>query len=171
MRRLVPFAACGFVIASLLTWVFGDSGLRASARLERYRANLEANVESLRSRNAALEAELSRLREDPAENELLARELGLYRPGDRVLRVEGLSARPRLYSVGTMLRRRGPGRPVNPWLILAGIGTSAGLTLASIVVRLRRAGGRLPSARGERPQFAGAARRRSTGTRGGHPGW
>jgi cell division protein FtsB len=171
MRRLVLIAAVGFITTSLLTWVFGDSGLRAAACLERYRASLEANVESLRQRNAALEAELKQLREDPAANELLARELGLYKPGDRVLRVEGLAARPRLYSVGTLIRRRSPGRPVNPWLTLAGVGVSAGLAVTWSVLRGRGAGARQHAPRGVNRQFAGEARRRSTGTRGAHRTW
>jgi cell division protein FtsB len=168
MRRLVPIIAAGFIAASLLTWAFGDSGLRAAARLERYRDGLAANVESLRARNAALEAELRQLREDPAANEVLARELGLYRPGDRVLRVEGLAPRPRLYSVGTLLRRRSAGKPVNPWLTVAGIGVSAGLFAASAILRRRGARGRLHTPRGARRQFADAARRQqATGSRGG----
>ena len=106
MRRLIPIIAAGFIAASLLTWAFGDSGLRATARLSRYRQSLAANVESLRERNAALTADLKRLREDPEANELLARELGLYRSGDRVLRIEGLPARRHLYTVGSLLRQK-----------------------------------------------------------------
>ncbi len=172
MRRLVPILAAGFITAALLTWAFGDSGLHAAARIERYRVSLAANVESLRARNAALEAELERLREDPAANEVLARELGLYRPGDRVLRVEGLAPRPRLYSVGTLLRRRSPGRPVNPWLALAGAAVSTGLLVARAVVRRRGSHGRLHSVRGARREFAGEARRQAAaGARGGHRRW
>ena len=124
--------------------------LRATARLSRYRQSLAANVESLRERNAALTADLRRLREDPEANELLARELGLYRSGDRVLRIEGLPARRHLYTVGSLLRQKRSTGSTNPWLTLAGIGVSILVGVASVVLRRRETRGR--------PRHAGGAR-------------
>jgi cell division protein FtsB len=137
MRRLLPLLATGFLIASLLIWLFGDSGLRVTARLERYRGDLEANVESLRERNAALEADRKRLRESVETNELAARDIGLYRPGDRVIRIEGLSARRGAYEVGTLLRMKRPSGAQNPYFKLAGIGVSASLIVLALALRRR----------------------------------
>lgn len=138
MRRLLPILATGFLIASLLIWLFGDFGLRATARLERYRGDLEANVVSLRERNAALEADRERLRESAETNELAAREIGLYRPGDRVIRIDGLSARRGAYEVGTLLRMKRPSGARNPFFKLAGIGVSAALIVLALALRRRQ---------------------------------
>ena len=143
MRRLLPILAPGFLLASLLIWVFGDSGLRATARLDRYRRSLETNVESLRVRNSTLEADLERLREDRDANEVLARELGLYRSGDEVIRIEGLPSRREPYAVGTLLRQRRPSAAQNPLFKLAGIGMSMALLVMAVVRRRRGAQGRL----------------------------
>jgi cell division protein FtsB len=142
MRRLLPIFATGFLLASLLIWALGDSGLRATARLDRYRASLEANVESLRARNQALEADLKRLREDPEANVLLARELGLYRPNDEVIRIEGLTRRREAYAVGTLLRQRRSSAPQNPWFKMTGIGMSVTLVVFVVLRRRRGAQGR-----------------------------
>jgi len=142
MRRLLPILATGFLIASLLIWVFGDSGLRASVRLETYRRDLEANIESLQGRNAALEADLQRLRGSADTNELAARDIGLYRPGDKVIRIEGLSARRRGYEVGTLLRMKQPGGLQNPFFKMAGIGVSATLAVLALALRRRDLRGR-----------------------------
>jgi cell division protein FtsB len=135
MRRLLPILSAGFLVASLLIWIFGDSGLQAAARLERYRASLEANVESLRARNSALEADLERLRGDPEANALLARELGMYREGDRVIRIEGYTARREPYAVGTLLRQRRQAPAKNSWFKLSGIAVSAALFLTAMLRR------------------------------------
>jgi cell division protein FtsB len=142
MRRLLPIFATGFLLASLLIWAFGDSGLRATARLDRYRASLEANVESQRARNQALEADLKRLREDPEANVLLARELGLYRPNDEVIRIEGLTRRREAYAVGTLLRQRRSSATQNPWFKMTGIGMSVTLVVFAVLRRRRGAQGR-----------------------------
>lgn len=142
MRRLLPILSAGFLVASLLIWIFGDSGLRATARLERYRGSLEANVESLRARNSALESDLQRLREDPEANALLARELGLYREGDKVIRIAGYAARREPYAVGSLLRQRRQPPAKNAWFKLSGVAVSAALFL-TVVLRRRSLQGRV----------------------------
>jgi cell division protein FtsB len=142
MRRLLPLFATGFLIASLLIWLFGDSGLRAMGRLERYRRDLEANVESLRERNAALEADRTRLHESVEANELAARDIGLYRPGDRVIRIDGLSVRRGAFEVGSLLRMKRPSGTHNPFFKIAGIGSSAALVVLALALRRRESRGR-----------------------------
>jgi cell division protein FtsB len=67
--------------------VFGDTGI---LHLRRLRAEVEAlhrDVQALEAENERLSRALTELRTDPAAVERIAREeLGLVRPGERVLR-------------------------------------------------------------------------------------
>ncbi len=125
MRRFTLLALLAYASASLLVYCFGDSGLTAFARLDGYRDRLERNVRELEGLNRSLQAELASLRDDPRRTEVLARGLGLYRPEDRVLRIEGAEAGPEPYEVGTLLRLRQPGKDRGPWLKAAGLGIAA----------------------------------------------
>jgi cell division protein FtsB len=104
MRRFLPIMIAVFVAASAVIFFFGDSGLLAHESLDRYRARLAANVENLKSRNMALDAELASLRDNPEHNIVMARSLGLYRPGDEVVKLEGVTPRAALYAVGDLLK-------------------------------------------------------------------
>jgi len=125
MRRFILLALLAYVTASLLVYAFGDSGLTAFARLDGYRDRLDGNVRELEGLNRSLQAELASLRDDPRRTEVLARGLGLYRPEDQVLRIEGAEAGPEPYEVGTLLRLRQPGKDRSPWLKAAGLGIAA----------------------------------------------
>ena len=83
----------GFSVASFLICLFGDSGVFAYRKLDCYRHDLAANVERLQARNVALTEELANLKDSPERNLVLARGIGLYRPGDEVVRLEGLPPR------------------------------------------------------------------------------
>ena len=68
--------------------IVGDNGLVALRRLRAETAALQAEVDGLRDERARLVDEAQRLREDPATIEEVARrELGLVRPGERVVLV------------------------------------------------------------------------------------
>ena len=148
MHRFLSFALLAYAIGSLLVYVFGDSGVTAFDRLADYRARLERNVKDLDGLNRSLQAELASLRDDPSRTEALARDLGLYRTDDYVLRLEGASSAVEPYEVGTLLRLKAPRRDRGPWLKTAGLGVGA---LAGLVAFLL---GR----RGQRP-LHGARRR------------
>jgi cell division protein FtsB len=121
MRRAPVLALLAFLASSLLIYAFGDSGLTTYRRLSGYRDRLAANVASLEANNRALQSELASLQKDPDRTVVLARELGLYRPEDRVLRIEGMPQRVEPYSVGTLLRYRATSRLRGPWLKTAGV--------------------------------------------------
>ena len=104
MRHLLPIMIAVFVAASGVIFFFGDSGLLAHRSLNRYRASLAANVENLKSRNRALDAELASLRDNSEHTIVMARSLGLYRPGDEVVKLEGVAPRAALYAVGDLLK-------------------------------------------------------------------
>jgi hypothetical protein len=116
MRRLIPLALLAYAVASLLVYLFGDSGVVALDRLADYRTRLERNVTELERLNLSLQAELASLRADPQRTLVLARDLGLYRSDDRVLRIEGGSSVPEPYEVGTLLRLKAPRVDRGPWL-------------------------------------------------------
>ena len=142
MRRILPFALLAYTVGSLLVYVFGDSGVTAIGRLEDYRARLEKNVKDLDGLNRSLQAELASLRDDPRRTEVLARDLGLYRPDDNVLRIGGAGAKVEPYEVGTLLRLKAPRRDRGPWLKTAGLGVAA---LAALAAFLFGRSGRHPS--------------------------
>ncbi|MCX7028886.1 MAG: hypothetical protein NTU62_02055 [Spirochaetes bacterium] len=124
MRRLLLFALLAYTIGSLLVYLFGDSGVSAFDRLTDYRDRLEGNVKDLDGLNRSLQAELGSLRDDPRRTEVLARDLGLYRPEDRVLRIEGGRTGAEPYEVGTLLRMKTPRHDRGPWLKTAGFGVA-----------------------------------------------
>jgi cell division protein FtsB len=108
MRHLLLIPIFVFAMASSLIFFCGDSGVLALRSLEAYKSRLTANVASLQQRNRALSAELSRLRDDPERSVVLARDLGMYRSGEEVVRLIGVAPRPTLYTVGDLLRMRKP---------------------------------------------------------------
>ncbi len=118
MRRLFPVLIVVFSVSSLLIFLFGDSGVMAHDDLASYRARLAANVADLEERNAELEARLKQLRGDPETERVLARDLGLYEPGDEVIRIEGRQAPSEVNAVGDLLRYRG-GSPARSSVIKA----------------------------------------------------
>ena len=82
----------GWVVAALLlvlggTAVFGDGGLLALRRLRGEVVSLHREVRALEAENDRLSKAIADLQENPAVIERIAREeLGLVRPGERVLR-------------------------------------------------------------------------------------
>jgi cell division protein FtsB len=109
MRRLFPILILVFAVSSLVIFFLGDSGVLSHDDLAGYRDRLAANVVDLEARNAQLQATLKQLRDDPSTTRVLARDLGLFEPGDAVVRIEGLSNRSQVNAVGDLLRyRKGP---------------------------------------------------------------
>jgi cell division protein FtsB len=106
MRYLFPVLIVVFVIASVLIFFFGDSGMTAYRSLDRYREKLTANVDDLRRRNADLTADLSSLRTNPERTLVQARGIGLYQSGDQVVRLEGLPSRVEPTAIGNLLKLR-----------------------------------------------------------------
>jgi hypothetical protein len=122
MRKILLIALLAFTTGSLLVYFFGDSGLTAYNRLSDYRDRLDRNVTSLDTLNRSLQAELASVRDDPRRTVVLARDLGLYRTDDRLLRIEGSSAPVEPYEVGSLLRLKQPQGDRGPWLKTAGLG-------------------------------------------------
>ncbi len=82
----------GWIVAGLLALllgaaVFGENGLLHLRRLRGEVETLHRDVQALEVENERLSRDIAELRSDPAAIERIAREeLGLVRPGERVLR-------------------------------------------------------------------------------------
>ncbi len=133
MRRLLPILFPGFVVASLLIWMFGDSGLLAYRRLDDYRQRLGANVEKLQSRNSSLASDLADLRLDPDTSLVMARQIGLYRAGEEVVKIEGVQGRPLTYEVGDLIKLPKSKTSRNVIFKATGIGISGILAVLALL--------------------------------------
>ncbi|HEY7601696.1 MAG TPA: septum formation initiator family protein [Methylomirabilota bacterium] len=99
----------GVLLVLALMAVFGDNGVLALRRLRGEVDSLVREVKTLEAQNERLSRAISELQEDPGVIERIAREeLGLVRPGERVLRFPR-SARP-----GESAPTLGPARPRSP---------------------------------------------------------
>jgi cell division protein FtsB len=77
----------GALLVLAVMAVFGDNGVLALRRLRSEVDTLIREVHTLEAENERLSRAISELQEDPAVIERIAREeLGLVRPGERVLR-------------------------------------------------------------------------------------
>lgn len=88
MLRYVALILLIVLIALQVRLWTGHGGLRDVLRLERSVAEQEAELEKLRARNAALQAEVENLKHgDEAIEERARSELGLIKPGETFYQV------------------------------------------------------------------------------------
>jgi hypothetical protein len=85
---------------------FGNGGLVDYRSLESYQRQLEGNLHELQEINAELMEEQRALGTDPERVALQARELGYFREGEQVIRLEGQSPPRRYFAVGMIIRAR-----------------------------------------------------------------
>lgn len=139
MSRLLPIGIIAFIIASLAIFFFGDSGLAAYRSRSRYERSLAANVEELKHRNDELQARLGLLKTDRESIVIMAREIGLYEPGETVMKLVGRPHRAPLYAMGDLLRMRKVDSTRNAafkeWVLVA---TPVFLLLALVAARISR---------------------------------
>ncbi len=137
MRRLFPVLMLVFSVASLLIYLFGDSGLFSYAALASYKAKLAANVSDLEARNNQLLGRLTAVRTDPDTEKVMARSQGWYEPGEQVVKIEGISSPQELTVVGDLLRYRKPSETRNAAIKSAAAGMALTL-LAWALLSARR---------------------------------
>jgi cell division protein FtsB len=138
MNRLLPIGIAAFIAASLGIFFLGDSGLSAFGGLSRYEQGLEANVESLKQRNQDLQAELTRLKSDPQSVRVLAHGIGLYAPGETVVKLVGRPPKPESYAVGDLLRLRRPEPTGNVLFKETALGVVAAALIAALFAAAAR---------------------------------
>jgi cell division protein FtsB len=141
MNRLLLIGLAAFVAASLSIFFFGDSGLTVFRSLSSYERDLSANVEALQERNQELQDQLAELRSDPELNRVLARRIGMYEPGDEVVRLVGRPTKPEMYAVGDLLRMRRPAPVRNAAIKEVALGAALVASLVAFLVARRKARG------------------------------
>ena len=150
--RLFYCTVAGLVIATLLSFLFGASGLLNYQRLQAYQRLIAAGIATLEERHGDLERYLNLLRTEPELLRLLARETGYYRADELVIRVgpqldpgAGGSSpyAPDFSDVGPLVVQPRLPAPRDPFNVLAlglflGLGMFAALTVTTAL--RRRAG-------------------------------
>ena len=96
--RLLVLLAGAVVVADTTV---GDRGLIALFRARREYRQLAAEVDRLRGQNAELREQARRLRDDPnVIEEVARRELGLIRPGEKVVIIRDVAPADRSKAAG-----------------------------------------------------------------------
>ncbi|MCK5006231.1 MAG: septum formation initiator family protein [Spirochaetia bacterium] len=136
--RIVVYVALSFVVTSLLFFFLGSGGLLDYDNLLAYRASLQENIADLEGTNDDLLKEVQALGSDPERLTLQARELGYFREGEKVVRIEGYRPGKSYYTVGKILWRK-PKQPRMGWPFKAlGLGLPILLSFVSFSVRRRK---------------------------------
>ena len=141
--RLFYCTVAGLVIATVLSFLFGASGLFNYRDLRVYEAHVSAGTVALQDRHRSLQQRVAVLRDNPEALRLLARETGYFRSGETVIEVApapvdptaAAGARPeREFSDVAPLLQRTPPAPRDPFNALAlglflGAGSFAALSM------------------------------------------
>ena len=141
--RLFYCTVAGLVIATVLSFLFGASGLFNYRDLRAYEAHVSAGTVALQDRHRSLQQRVAVLRDNPEALRLLARETGYFRSGETVIEVApapvdptaAAGARPeREFADVAPLLQRTPPAPRDPFNALAlglflGAGSFAALSM------------------------------------------
>ena len=135
------------MVATLLSFLFGASGLLNYHRLQAYEQRVATGIAALEERHADLERLANLLRTEPELLRLLARDSGYYRANELVIRVGPYTPAAALMSpyapdfsdVGPLMQPKLP-LPRDPFNVLAlglflGLGLFAGLTVKRVLRR------------------------------------
>lgn len=93
----------------------------AMDRMQDHREALQRNVETLKEINRHLQEEFDALSTSPDLIRLYARDLGLYAPGERVIRLQGTEERSTFYEVGAVVTGTDPPQAPRLAFLLAGL--------------------------------------------------
>lgn len=142
--RLFYCTVAGLVIATLLSFLFGASGLLNYHRLQAYERRVATGIAALEERHADLERLANLLRTEPELLRLLARDSGYYRADELVIRVGPQTPAapvspyaPDFADVGPLVQPKLP-VPRDPFNVLAlglflGLGLFTGLTVKRVL--------------------------------------
>ena len=92
-----------FVTCSLLSLLFGETGVTALARLAELNRRLESNLDDLHRKRRNLISRLTDIRSDSEVIAIEARSMGLYKDGEQVLLSESLGGPSVLPEAGRVL--------------------------------------------------------------------
>ena len=93
----------------------------AMDRMQEHREALQRNVETLKEINQHLQEEFDALSTSPDLIRLYARDLGLYAPGERVIRLHGAAARSTFHEAGAVVTGSDPPQAPRMAFLLAGL--------------------------------------------------
>lgn len=143
--RLFYCTVAGLVVATLLSFLFGASGLFNYHRLQAYERRVATGIAALEERHADLERLAKLLRTEPELLRLLARDSGYYRADELVIRVGPQAPAaaaaspyaPDFSDVGPLMQPKLP-VPRDPFNVLAlglflGFGLFTGLTVKRVL--------------------------------------
>ena len=143
--RLFYCTVAGLVVATLLSFLFGASGLLNYHRLQAYERRVATGIAALEERHADLERLAKLLRTEPELLRLLARDSGYYRADEQVIRVGPQTPAaapfspyaPDFSDVGPLMQPQLP-VPRDPFNVLAlglflGLGLFTGLTVKRVL--------------------------------------
>jgi len=167
--RLFYCTVAGLVIAIVLSFLFGASGLSNYHELRAYQAHVSDGIVALQDRHRSLQQRVAVLRDNPEALRLLARENGYFRPGETVIEVgpapvdptaaAGARSGSELAGVAPLLQRTPPA-PREPFNALAlGLCLGAGSFAMLSMLRgfRRRAHAGTAPGRGDLPHPRSAA--------------
>ena len=92
-----------FLTCSLLSLLFGETGVTALARLAELNRRLESNLDDLHRKRGNLISRLTDMRSDSEAIAIEARSMGLYNDGEQVLLSESLGGPSVLPEAGRVL--------------------------------------------------------------------
>ena len=123
----------------LLTFVFGDRGIVAYGRIERYRDDLLTHIELLETDRDLLAISAERLQTDPEQIRIESRRIGYLRPDEGIIRIPGRSSStPEIERPGDKLSRPERHAAVDRSLLRA-VALSLGLLAFVLVQTIFRA--------------------------------
>ena len=152
--RLFYCTVAGLVIAIVLSFLFGASGLFNYHNLRAYEAHVADGIAALQDRHRGLQQRVAVLRDNPEALRLLARETGYFRAGETAIEVGPAPVEPtaaagahsgrEFVDVAPLLQRTPP-TPRDPFNALAlglflGVGSFAMLSMLRAFRRRSQAG-------------------------------
>jgi cell division protein FtsB len=102
--RIIISLYLGYVVYSILMFVYGQSGLTALDELKNYRDKLVTNIEEIQETNRRLHVELDLLRSEAEYIRLESRRIGYFESDEGVIYVDGYENRRNHYTVGRIIR-------------------------------------------------------------------
>ncbi len=135
---LLFYIYTGIVIASILIFTIGSTGLLSYRNLQDHKAEMARNIEELEAINESLKLQLSMLRSDPETNMIEARKLDYIGEGEVLIQMDDYHAGNNFYRIGKILKFRMAKRDANVLYKLIGLSIILCLFLLHILLSLRR---------------------------------
>jgi hypothetical protein len=101
---------------SLVIFVFGDKGILEYESLSRYKSSLTENIANIMHKNKTLNRKLEYASSSKGNLEVLSREMGYYKKGEKVIFLDGYAPLGNFYEIGRYMNDPTERTPRNPVL-------------------------------------------------------